>query len=49
MYSEGYKHVTDVKLDSIVVLLDRILLLQELFIATHNQTYAWTIYAAQTW
>ena len=25
MYSEGHKHVTDVKLDSIVMLLDRIL------------------------
>ena len=30
MYSEGHKHVTDVKLDSTVVFLDRILLLRGL-------------------
>ena len=49
MYSEGHKYyVTDVKLDLTVMLLDRILLLQGLFIdnsliVTHDQTCAWTI------
>ena len=32
MYSEGHKHVTDVKLDSTVLFLNRILLLQPLLL-----------------
>ena len=37
MYSEGHKHVTDVNLDSTVMLLDRILLLQGLFIRDRDE------------
>ena len=36
MYSEGYKYVTDVKLYSIVVLLDRTLLSRGLLILEKN-------------
>ena len=36
MYSERYKHVTGVKLDSTVVYLDRIQLLWELFISEES-------------